>query len=266
MVEYIGYNGGRGRPVGSRLRWSSVGYPHLVVDSRGTGRTCGDRVTHPIPEIRASRGAGASSREGCPIRRTTTTRGSSLMLPGRWKPRGRSILLPIGRWSPAVGVREVRSPLRRPVSRQRASVVLADVPFLSDFRRAGGDHRRGAVLRDQGVAPRHTRWVSSVFKTLSYFDVVNHAKRVTAPSISGGAMDEIKPPQPCSPPTTKSRRGAPHRGLRVQRARGRRLGPLRETGRIRPTSISGEGTPNPQIIVGLKRTPDLLEGSPSASW
>lgn len=36
VVEYVGYDGGRGRPI-DWLRWSSVGYPHLVVDSRGQG-------------------------------------------------------------------------------------------------------------------------------------------------------------------------------------------------------------------------------------
>ena len=37
--------------------------------------------------------------------------------------------------------------------------------------------------------------VGSVFKTLSYFDVVNHAKRVTSPSLfSVALMDEITPP------------------------------------------------------------------------
>jgi cephalosporin-C deacetylase len=34
-----------------------------------------------------------------------------------------------------------------------------------------------------------------VFRTLSYFDVVNHARRVTAPSLfSVGLMDEVTPP------------------------------------------------------------------------
>ena len=51
------------------------------------------------------------------------------------------------------GSRAVRSPLPRPVFRQRASVVLADVPFLSDFRRAVAiteRHRsqRSGIFRD----------------------------------------------------------------------------------------------------------------------
>ena len=36
VVEYIGYGGGRGFPT-DWLVWSSVGYAHLVMDTRGQG-------------------------------------------------------------------------------------------------------------------------------------------------------------------------------------------------------------------------------------
>ena len=36
VVEYIGYGGGRGFPI-DWLVWSSVGYAHLVMDTRGQG-------------------------------------------------------------------------------------------------------------------------------------------------------------------------------------------------------------------------------------
>ena len=36
MVEYIGYGGGRGFPT-DWLLWSSAGYAHLVMDTRGQG-------------------------------------------------------------------------------------------------------------------------------------------------------------------------------------------------------------------------------------
>ena len=36
VVEYIGYGGGRGFPI-DWLLWSSVGYAHLVMDTRGQG-------------------------------------------------------------------------------------------------------------------------------------------------------------------------------------------------------------------------------------
>jgi cephalosporin-C deacetylase len=38
IVEYIGYGGGRGFPI-DWLLWSSVGYAHLIMDTRGQGST-----------------------------------------------------------------------------------------------------------------------------------------------------------------------------------------------------------------------------------
>ncbi|HEU4907307.1 MAG TPA: acetylxylan esterase, partial [Propionibacteriaceae bacterium] len=40
VVEFIGYNGGRDVP-GASLYWSSAGYTHLVVDTRGQGSAWG---------------------------------------------------------------------------------------------------------------------------------------------------------------------------------------------------------------------------------
>src|SRR5258708_20465641 len=37
VVEYIGYGGGRGFPT-DWLLWSSLGYAHLIMDTRGQGR------------------------------------------------------------------------------------------------------------------------------------------------------------------------------------------------------------------------------------
>ena len=65
VVEYVGYGGGRGRPI-DWLCWSSVGYPYLVVDSRGQGGG-GDRGIHPIREIPENREVAALSREVSPI-------------------------------------------------------------------------------------------------------------------------------------------------------------------------------------------------------
>ena len=36
IVEYTGYGGGRGNPL-DWLTWSSAGYPHLIMDTRGQG-------------------------------------------------------------------------------------------------------------------------------------------------------------------------------------------------------------------------------------
>lgn len=78
---------------------------------------------------------------------------------------------------------------------QHGSVVLADVPFLSDFRRAVAITDSAPYTEIRVYCATYPDRVGSVFRTLSYFDVVNHARRVTAPSLfSVGLMDEVTPP------------------------------------------------------------------------
>jgi cephalosporin-C deacetylase len=48
VVEFQGYNGGRGLPV-ERLTWASAGYAHLFVDTRGQGGTWGGGGHTPDP-------------------------------------------------------------------------------------------------------------------------------------------------------------------------------------------------------------------------
>ena len=193
VVEYIGYNGGRGRPI-DWLRWSSVGYPHLVVDSRGQGGVWRSSDT-PDP-----------GDTGEPGSRGFVTRGLS-------DPKDHYYSRLFVDAARAVqATRAIDSVADRPVVvcggsqggalalaaaslSQQASVVLADVPFLSDFRRAVAitDAAPFSEIRDYSAT--YPDRVGSVFRTLSYFDVVNHAKRVTAPSLfSVALMDEITPP------------------------------------------------------------------------
>jgi cephalosporin-C deacetylase len=73
--------------------------------------------------------------------------------------------------------------------------VLPDVPFLADPRRAVEvtDVRPyGELIEFCSV---HADRVDDVFRTLSYVDVVNHAKRVRAPALfSVGLLDDVTPP------------------------------------------------------------------------
>ena len=55
VVEYIGYGGGRGLPS-ERLAWSSAGYAHLIMDTRGQGSTWGAGGGTPDPH-----GTGAAT-------------------------------------------------------------------------------------------------------------------------------------------------------------------------------------------------------------
>jgi cephalosporin-C deacetylase len=75
------------------------------------------------------------------------------------------------------------------------AAVLPEVPFLAHFRRAADitDAYPYAELADYGrVYPER---VDQMFATLSYLDVVNHARRITAPALfSAGLSDAITPP------------------------------------------------------------------------
>ncbi len=57
IVEYIGYGGGRGRPI-DWLLWASAGYAHLVMDTRGQGGTW---LSGDTSDVEAS-GTGAAGR------------------------------------------------------------------------------------------------------------------------------------------------------------------------------------------------------------
>ena len=46
VVEFIGYNGGRSFPT-DWLLWSSAGYAHFVMDTRGAGFHLEPRAIHP---------------------------------------------------------------------------------------------------------------------------------------------------------------------------------------------------------------------------
>ena len=46
IIEYNGYNGGRGLP-GERLQWAASGYVHVLMDTRGQGSGWGKRRRYP---------------------------------------------------------------------------------------------------------------------------------------------------------------------------------------------------------------------------
>ena len=193
VIEFVGYNGGRGRPI-DWLRWSSVGYPHLVVDSRGQGggwrsgdtpdpgdtgepgsrgfvtRGLSDPSDHYYSRlfVDAARAVDATKAIDSVADRRVVVSGGS---------QGGALALAAASIS------------------QQASLVLADVPFLSDFRRAVAITDSVPYSEIRQYCATYPDRVGSVFRTLSYFDVVNHAKRVAAPSLfSVGLMDEVTPP------------------------------------------------------------------------
>jgi cephalosporin-C deacetylase len=69
------------------------------------------------------------------------------------------------------------------------------VPFLAHFRRAVNVTNTRPYEELAEYCRVHSDRVDQVFTTLSYIDVVNHAKRVTAPGLfSVGLSDVVTPP------------------------------------------------------------------------
>jgi cephalosporin-C deacetylase len=193
IVEFIGYGGGRGLPF-DWLKWSCAGHPHLVVDSRGQG---GSWRTADTPD----RGdAGAPGTPGFMTRGIASPRDhyyTRLFIdaaraidaikayPGL---AGRPVVTTGA--SQGGGLTVAAAHLHGEVA-----AAMPDVPFLSHFRRAVEitDSRPYFELAD--YCRLRPDKVDEVFATLSYLDIVNHVRRITAPALfSVGLADTITPP------------------------------------------------------------------------
>lgn len=194
VVEFAGYGGGRGLPH-ERLAWVAAGHAHFIMDTRGQGSAWG--------------GAGA----------TGDPHGSGPAFPGFMT---RGILDPSTYYyrrvfvDAVLAVELVRSlpevdPGRIAVAgaSQGGGIALAaaalsegplvaalpDVPFLCHFERSVGLTDSAPYSEVAGFLRVHRDAGAAVFRTLSYFDGVNMAKRATAPALfSVGLMDTVTPP------------------------------------------------------------------------
>ncbi len=195
VVEYIGYGGGRGFPT-DWLLWSTAGYAHLVMDTRGQGSRWRQGDTADLP-----------------------THGSSPHVPG---------FMTLGVLDPETyyyrrvfmdGVRAVEAVLgHTAVDPERIAVTggsqgggitiavagllpqtvkaaMPEVPFLCHYRRATEIVETMPYNEIAIFCSTHRDKIETVFNTLSYFDGVNFASRAVANALfSAGLMDTICPP------------------------------------------------------------------------
>jgi cephalosporin-C deacetylase len=192
VVQFQGYNGGRGLPH-EHVFWASAGFAHLVVDTRGQGSgwTVGD-TGDPVGSPAAQPGfltRGVLSAEEYYYRRvyTDATRALEVL---RNHPEVDGDRIAVTGVSQGGGIALAVSAL---VPGVRA--VMPDVPFLCDFPRAAriapGDPY-GEIVR---YLKAHRDRVDRVFRTLSYFDAAVLGRRSSAPALfSVALMDEICPP------------------------------------------------------------------------
>ncbi|MCZ2263620.1 acetylxylan esterase [Isoptericola sp. QY 916] len=195
VVQYIGYNGGRGVPW-EWLTWSAAGYAHLVMDNRGQGG--GGKTTADTPDV-APEGHGSSSPG-------FLTRG----IEDPAKHFYRRLITDAVRAVDAVKALPEVDPTRVAVLggsqggglalavaglRDDLAGAIADVPFLSHYRRASQITDEGPYAEIARYLKGHRFEVEDVMRTLSYFDATNFAARARCPGwFSVALMDKICPP------------------------------------------------------------------------
>ena len=194
VVEYIGYGGGRGFPT-DWLLWSSAGFAHLVMDTRGQGSAWskGDTPDHEPdggnPQHPGFMTRGILSPQTYYYRRVFTDAVRAVEA-ARAHPAVDAERIAVAGGSQGGGISLAAAALAPDVA-----VTMPDVPFLCHYRRATeitDAHPYQEVAR---YCVTHRDKIDTVFTTLAYFDGVNFAARAKGQALfSVGLMDEICPP------------------------------------------------------------------------
>ncbi|MER7274438.1 acetylxylan esterase [Dactylosporangium sp. NPDC000244] len=194
VVEFPGYNGGRGLPEDCLL-YASAGYAHLFIDVRGQGSGWrrGD-TGDPEPEGAGAQFPGFMTRGILDpsrhfyrrvitdaVRAVHAARSHPLVDPARVAVTGVSqgggLTLAVAGLVPDL------------------AAAAADVPFLCDMRRGAERAATGPYLEVAAYLKVHRDRVDTVFGTLGHFDGVHFARRATAPILfSVAMMDTTCPP------------------------------------------------------------------------
>ena len=196
VVEYIGYGGGRGDPF-EWLTWSCAGHPHLIMDTRGQGGGWRSADTPDPSDPGAPSTPGFLTRGVADPRTHYYTRlfidAAQAVAAARRHPAS------AGRpWSRPAAARAARWPSWPPTwPGRRAGPWTRRCPRSRSWPTSGGPSRSPTAVPTCELIEYlsvHRGEVDQVFRTLSYLDVVNHAKRATAPALfSVGLVDDITP-------------------------------------------------------------------------
>ncbi|WP_037569202.1 acetylxylan esterase [Phaeacidiphilus oryzae] len=193
VVQFHGYASGRGAPF-EDLLWSSAGFAHLLMDTRGQGGAYagGGATPDPVGSGPSHPGfltRGIEDRESYVYRRILTdavraveaVRASGFGDPGRVAVLGNS---------QGGGIALAAAGLVPDVA-----ALYAQAPFLCDIRRAVRITDAAPYAEIAGYLGARRDAVEQVFETLSYFDGVAFARRASAPAwFSAGLMDPVCPP------------------------------------------------------------------------
>jgi cephalosporin-C deacetylase len=193
VVEYIGYGGGRGDPF-EWLTWSCAGHPHLIMDTRGQGGGWRSADTPDPSDPGAPSTPGFLTRGIADPRTHYYTRlfidAAQAVTAARRHPAsaGRTVVTTGGSQGGALAIAAAH------LAGKDVAATLPEVPFLAHVRRAVEVTESRPFVELIEYLSVHRGEVDQAFSTLSYIDVVNHAKRATAPALfSVGLVDDITP-------------------------------------------------------------------------
>jgi cephalosporin-C deacetylase len=194
VVEYIGYGGGRGFPI-DWLLYSSAGYAHLIMDTRGQGSAWLRGDTPDLPDAPAGGYHPGFMTQGIldkttyyyrrlmtdAVRAVAAAQSFKLVDPERLAVTGGSqgggLALAVAGLVPSV------------------KLTLPDVPFLCHFRRATTLVDTAPYNEIRNYLKVHRDKTEAVYRTLSYFDGVNFARQASAKALfSVALMDTVCPP------------------------------------------------------------------------
>jgi cephalosporin-C deacetylase len=193
VVEFNGYNGGRGLP-GERVGWALAGYVHVFMDTRGQGSAWGTGGDTPDPHGSGPAVAGWMTRgildPADHYYRRVYTDAVRLLDAVRDLPFVRPERIAVTGGSQGGGIAIAAAGLTPSLW-----AVLPDVAFLCAWE-------HGIEVADSDPFAELARYLAvhrdhreAVLRTASYLDGVNFARRITAPSLfSVALMDDVVPP------------------------------------------------------------------------
>ena len=201
IIEYIGYGGGRGFPT-DWLLYSSAGYAHLVMDTRGQGSAWRQGDT---PDESVQVGAGGPSLPGFMTRgildpksyyyRRLMSDAVRAVEAAETFGRIDASRLAVTGGSQGGGLALAAAGLAGLGLAPKLELALPDVPFLCGFRRATGLTDAYPYGEIATYCKTHRDKIETVFGTLEYFDGVNFAAHAGAGALfSVGLMDDVCPP------------------------------------------------------------------------
>ena len=193
LVEYIGYGGGRGYPH-EWLALPAAGFASLVMDTRGQGSVWrrGDTPDMPNganPSVPGFMTQGILDKEQYYYRRLyiDAARAVEALLS---RPEIDAERIGVTGGSQGGGLSIAAAGLLPEVK-----LCLPDVPFLAHFRRAVEITPRDPYQEIARYLQTHRDKIETVFHTLSYFDGMHFAARMSARAFfSVGIMDTVCPP------------------------------------------------------------------------